>query len=154
MSWFFFNFFFFGLQTGDREQASDFTVPSQACTSRTAPGLLILYVLAPAHRPAGTKLQCEPGRRGEGGREGRPLQGRAWAVGLSEDSACRRDQPFGESSGTKKPLLQKSLLRFTLGTQRARTGPPGGHGPSEDPAPRPGTPARAGGGVVAGQGTG
>ena len=86
----------------------------QACTSQTAPELFILYALAPAHITAGTRVQCESGRRGEGRRSGPP----GWRAGrgewgLSEDSSSRRNERFVQSSGTKKPLLQKSLFRLT-----------------------------------------
>lgn len=124
--------------TGNK--VTDFTFPSQACTSQTAPGLVIPYVLAAAHRPAGTKVQCERGRRGTGprGPPGRAGRGRwvyprtVYAGGTS---------PSRRVWGPRSPFFKYP----SYGSRWERSGEePGVWGPRPHRGP-----ARAGGGVAA-----
>lgn len=67
--------------TGNK--ATEFTVhsPSAHVANASLPELLILYVLVPPAELAGTKGQCEPGRRGEGAARSSRLERRAWTAG-------------------------------------------------------------------------
>lgn len=74
---------------------TEFTSTLLACTSQTAPELLILYVLALAHWAAGTKMQCEPEKRGKVAGGVRPAEGRVYPRTAYAGGASGRGE-FGD----------------------------------------------------------